>query len=90
MAESGRNGRSRRRRSTASGRKEVRVNKIHGGSLVDPGVLLQVIPPPETFGTDGTRERTQSGVDAFVAGQLLIPRERLAAGFLLAFERPLA
>jgi len=52
-------------------------------------VLLQVIPATETFGTDGTAERTQSGVDAFMPRKLLIPRKSLPAGFIFAFERSL-
>ena len=94
MAKSGSAGRGRRgaaaaAAAAASGRKEVRMDEAHGWTLVDPGVLLQVIPATETFGTDGTAERTQSGVDAFMPRKLLIPRKSLPAGFIFAFERSL-
>jgi len=64
------------------------MDEAHGGSLVDPGVFLQVIPAPEALGADGAGEGTQSGVDAFVARQFLVACESLPAGFFLAFKRP--
>ena len=88
MAESGRNDGWWGRWGTASGRQEVRMDEAHGGSLVDPGVFLQVIPAPEALGADGAGEGTQSGVDAFVARQFLVACESLPAGFFLAFKRP--
>lgn len=57
-----------------------------GRPLVDAAVLLQVIATAESFGTDGARERPQSGVDALVSSQLFVAGERLAARLFVAFE----
>lgn len=54
---------------------------------MDSAVLLEVIPPAETFGTDGARERPQSCVDSLVPGQFLVACKRLSARFFVAFER---
>lgn len=61
-----------------------------GRALVDPAVLLQVIPTAEPLRADGARERPEPGVDALVPRQFFVASERLAARFLVAFERSLA
>lgn len=56
---------------------------------MDAAVLFQMIPTAESFGTNGARKRSQSGMDSLVPCQLFVAGERLAARFFVTFERSL-
>lgn len=87
-----RNGRGRRRRSVhrhqhRCRRKSVRVPLLGHVRL---GMLLEVIAAAKLLSAGLARVRPDSGVDALVAGQLLVPGEGLAAGRFVALERALS
>lgn len=51
-----------------------------------PGVLLEVVFPPEGLPAGFAREGPESGVDPFVAGQFFVSGEALATAFGFAPE----
>lgn len=51
------------------------------------GVLLQMVTTAKGFVADFARIRTESGMNALMACQLLIAGERFAAGYLVTLER---
>lgn len=53
-------------------------------------MLLEVIAAAKLLAAGLARVRPDSGVDALVAGQLLVPGEGLAAGRFVALERALS
>lgn len=53
---------------------------------MNPAVLFEVIPSPESFGADEAGEWSKTGVNPLVASELLVPGEGFPARFFVAFE----
>lgn len=52
-----------------------------------PGVLLEMVLPPEPLAALVARERSEAAVNSFMACQLLVPCECFAAVLLVAAKR---